>query len=190
MPPSEMKNAKIYKLVSDKTDEVYIGSCLIELERRLSGHKNSHNSCVSKKMFVDNAIVRIELLEALPDCKSRVEMRLRELHYFNTIKCININRPYLSEDDLKEWQRNHYIDNQTQRLEYQKIYDDANRERISEYQKVWRDNNRERISEYRKERRDKRKQPLRKVEPNTGVEGASPLAKLAVPPQAEAVQPQ
>ena len=43
--------SKIYKLVSNKTSDIYIGSCLMRLSTRLSQHKNKNNQAVSKKFL-------------------------------------------------------------------------------------------------------------------------------------------
>jgi hypothetical protein len=104
------ENAKIYKLVSNKTADVYIGSCLITLARRLGTHKSEDNRCCSKKMFADGAIITIVLIEALPNCKSKSEMKARELHYMTVMKCINVNRPFITETsivdgDNTEWHK-------------------------------------------------------------------------------------
>ena len=39
----DYSKGKIYKLVSNKTDDVYIGSCLMTLSTRLSKHRGKGN---------------------------------------------------------------------------------------------------------------------------------------------------
>jgi hypothetical protein len=127
------ENAKIYKLVSNKTEDVYIGSCLITLARRLGTHKSDYNKCSSKRMFeVPNAIITIVLIEALPNCKSKAEMKAKELHYMTVIPCINKNRPFVTDikivgGDTAEWMKARYVANATAILEQQKPYQTARR---------------------------------------------------------------
>ena len=102
---TDFSNGKIYKLVSTKTDDVYIGSCVIKLSARLSIHKNISNKCVSKKMFADDAIITICLIEAYP-CKSKNELKARELFYITSMKCINHNKPFIT--DLKYTDERYY----------------------------------------------------------------------------------
>jgi len=138
------ENAKIYKLVSNKTADVYIGSCLITLARRLGTHKSDYNECSSKKMFeVPNAIITIVLIEALPNCKSKAEMKARELHYMTIIPCINKNRPFVTDikivgGDSTEWQKAHYVANAPAIIEKIKKYQAKNATVIKEKKKQYR----------------------------------------------------
>jgi len=140
------ENAKIYKLVSNKTADVYIGSCLITLARRLGKHKGDYNSCSSKKMFeVPDAIITIVLIEALHNCKSKAEMKAKELHYMTTMQCINVNRPFVTDIQLvggddKEWQKAYREANAPAIREKSKEHYAKNapaiRERKNEYQAI------------------------------------------------------
>ena len=108
---TKYSNGKIYKLVSSKNSDVYIGSCFITLCKRLAVHKNPKNKCSSKKMFqVKDAIISIALIEAMPNCQSKAELKARELHYMTITQCININRPFITDitivdGDRTEWQK-------------------------------------------------------------------------------------
>ena len=113
---------KIYKLVSNKSSDVYIGSCLIELSRRLSAHKAPSNECVSKRMFVDNAVITIVLIEDYA-CENKNQLKARELHYITTINCINKNKPYVSDiqiinGDNKEWKKQYQLEHKEQIKQY------------------------------------------------------------------------
>ena len=101
-------NSKVYKLVSNKTADVYIGSTVCDLSKRLSSHKKKMNGCSSKKMFADGAVITIILLETVP-CKSKCELKARELHYITLMDCINVRKPFVTETsvvdgDRLEWQ--------------------------------------------------------------------------------------
>tara|TARA_R110000868_G_scaffold284158_1_gene544631 strand:- start:142 stop:681 length:540 start_codon:yes stop_codon:yes gene_type:complete len=147
MPP-QYQNAKIYKLVSNTTADVYIGSCLVDLCKRLGVHKAPTNACVSKRMFVDDAIITIVLIEALPECKSKAEMKARELFHITNNACININKPFVTETVYgAEWMSEYYKAHIEQSKEYYKKYYTANAEQIKKYNKA----NAEQIKEYQKE---------------------------------------
>ena len=42
------QNGKIYKLVSNISNDIYIGSTVNKLSHRLNKHKSKANKCVSK----------------------------------------------------------------------------------------------------------------------------------------------
>ena len=143
--------SKIYKLVSNKTEDIYIGSCLMRLSTRLSCHKNLSNKCASKKLFTNDAIITIVLLENYP-CNTKNELKARELHYITTNNCININKPFVCDipfSDIKAWhkeyrqantehRKEYYTINAEHKIEKQKIYNDMHKEQIEEYQKEYR----------------------------------------------------
>ena len=98
----DFSKAKIYKLVSTKTADIYIGSCLVELSRRLSKHKAPSNMAVSKSMFIDDAIITIVLLENY-QCENKNQLKARELHYITTLECININKPFITDVNYSDY---------------------------------------------------------------------------------------
>ena len=155
MPP-QYQNAKIYKLVSNKTADVYIGSCLVDLCKRLGVHKAPTNACSSRKMFVDDAIITIVLIEALPECKSKAEMKARELFHITNNACININKPFVTEtvygaEWISEYDKEYYKANAEHKKEQFKEYRKANAEKIKENKKEYRKAHAEKIKEQRKE---------------------------------------
>ena len=158
--------SKIYKLVSNKTEDIYIGSCLMRLSTRLSNHKNLSNTCASKKLFTNDAIITIVLLENYP-CNTKNELKARELHYITTNNCININKPFVCDipfSDIKAWhkeyrqantehRKEYYTINKEQLNEKQKEYYAINAEHKIEKQKIYNDMHKEQIEEYQKEYR-------------------------------------
>ena len=102
-------NAKIYKLTSPNTEEIYVGStCYKYLCERLSVHKYEHinkpenkNTSSSKLFKLGN--VKIELIE-LYSCNSRKELIQREQYWLETLpNCINKNKAYRSEEYKKAY---------------------------------------------------------------------------------------
>ena len=160
----DFSKAKIYKLVSNKSSDVYIGSCLVDLSKRLYGHKKASNNCVSKGMFVNDAIISIVLIEDCP-CENKNQLKARELHYITTINCININKPFITDvnyGDGKEWNKQYYETNKEQIAQYyetnkeqilqkQKQYNAINKEQIAQQKAQYNAINKERIAQQQKQ---------------------------------------
>ena len=127
--------SKIYKLVSNKTEDIYIGSCLMRLSTRLSQHKNKSNQAVSKKLFTDDAIITIVLVESFP-CNTKNELKARELHHITTNNCINANKPFVCEipyADTKAYTKAYNIANKENHKEYYAINAEHIKSKAKEY---------------------------------------------------------
>ena len=101
------QNGKIYKLVSNISNDIYIGSTVNKLSHRLNAHKNKANQCVSKQLFSNDAVIQIILIESFP-CINKSELTAREHHYITTLVCINKCIPFITDvvivnGDTKEW---------------------------------------------------------------------------------------
>ena len=123
-------NSKIYKLISNLTKDIYIGSTTRSLKYRLAIHKAPSNEATSKKLFDNGAIVNIVLIEDYP-CACKNDLKLREIHYINTIPCINKNRPFisnytLSSADKKEWTRQY----RNEHIDKMKSYNNLHKDQI------------------------------------------------------------
>lgn len=144
---TKYKNGKIYKLVSSLTADVYVGSTILKLNRRLSHHKshyklfieNEFRDCASFRLFEKGKNeVRIELIEDY-SCNCKSELEIRERYWIeNTVNCINKKIPTRT---VKEYRQ-------------------AHKEAISEREKEYRKANREVILERKKEYRQANKQVL------------------------------
>ena len=128
------QNGKIYRLVSNKTEDVYYGSTVEKLSVRKSKHK-CDKTCISRKLFENDAIVTIILVEEF-HCNSKMELEARELFYITNNPCINNNKPFISELNYG--------------IEYQKEYREANKESVKEYVKKYYETNKEALLEQKK----------------------------------------
>jgi hypothetical protein len=117
------KNGKIYKIVSDKTDMIYIGSTITTLNTRLSNHKVKNTN--SKEIFEIDSNPKIILLEEYP-CRNKRELETRERYYIENNDCINKNIPTRSKEESKKEYRNNH-------KEYNKEYYTNHIEEIKEY---------------------------------------------------------
>ena len=133
--------AKIYKLSSLVNDKVYIGSTCNPLNVRMAQHILSHwafksgnnSKCISSYDIIDTEEYKIQLLE---EC-SIEERFIREQHYIDTIKCVNLNSAYtgiIGNQKTKEswnyYQRMHYALNRQAHLSRKLSYYKSNKEKI------------------------------------------------------------
>jgi len=145
------KRGKIYRLACTETLDIYIGSTIKTLKKRLRIHRCKGNTCESK-YFIDPVI---ELIELYP-CNNRLELRKREQYYIDTNECINKYKSYISEKDRKETDRKYRLDNKEKRNEYNRQYHQDNKEKRkekrNEYNRQYRLDNKEKIKEKSKEK--------------------------------------
>ena len=149
---NEYQEGKIYKIVSDVSDEVYYGSTCKTLTERLKKHVGNFNCFIknhptdykdilrSKKrssnadrltmsfVVIDSGLenVRIELVENYP-CDNKKELHEREKHYIKNNECVNKFIPSRSIQEYKE-------DNRDNILKRKKQYRNSHKEEIKTYQ--------------------------------------------------------
>jgi hypothetical protein len=84
---ADYSKAKIYRIVSEKTDRLYVGSTTRPLLQRYREHRNlhkryvkgktrAHHTCTSSSIFKYND-ARIELIEEYP-CANKLQLDKRE----------------------------------------------------------------------------------------------------------------
>jgi len=97
-----INGGRIYKIVSDKTDKIYIGSTAKSLEERLETHEHFYEKWINRnfrrKYCTSFEILKygeynIILIEELKDCYSYEDLRKREGYYQinNFFICVNTN---------------------------------------------------------------------------------------------------
>jgi hypothetical protein len=151
------ENGKIYKIVCNKTGEIYIGSTCRTLEQRLYSHETYTKYCSSWKIL-KNRNYSIELIERFP-CSSRLALEYRETYFQRQLKCVNAQ---LARRSISEWCK----DNKEHRLQYKKQYREKNKEQISAREKIYREKNKESISAREKVYREKNKEHISKKNKN------------------------
>jgi hypothetical protein len=135
-------NSKIYKLICDNSDLIYIGSTTQKLYKRLNEHKKK--DCSSKKLF-ELGNVKIILIEEVK-CENKEQLIKREQYYIDKYKnnIINDNNAY------------------TDQKKYNKEYRIKNKDKIKEKRKEWNKEycikNKDKIKEYRIKNKDKNKE--------------------------------
>ena len=143
---ADYSKGKIYRIVSDKTDQVYIGSTVQTLERRFGVHKSHFKKgtyCASAELL-KLGDARIELVRDFP-CNSKRE--LEKVEDDEMIACCKVVNCQRASRTRVEW----YKDNKEERIEKGKAYYQANKAEIDEKGKAYYEANRAVIAEYHKE---------------------------------------
>ena len=96
----DYNNGKIYKIISNKTNDIYIGSTTGALSRVLVNHRHGYKLYKQNKgIYWDSIAIlkhdtdqyyysKIILIETFP-CKSRDELLAREQYWIEQLPCIN-----------------------------------------------------------------------------------------------------
>lgn len=154
-------NSKIYKIISDFTDKIYIGSTIGLLHERLSSHRKSLKSYLEQKtsyyssyellnQFEDCQII---LIESYP-CNSKEELRARERYHIeqNREICVNMKLQEKARlwrakniERFKEWEQKYRTDYLEERKAYEKEYREAHREQLNDSHRQYYNENREKL---------------------------------------------
>jgi hypothetical protein len=129
---NKYEDGKIYKIICNTTNKIYIGSTTESLYRRLKRHeyyyKNYVNNTkfkykchISSREIIQNNNYKIELIEDYP-CFNKQELLYRERYWIEKIECINILVPIVSVEERKLTK---------------KEYAEKNKEYFKEKQKQW-----------------------------------------------------
>jgi len=70
----------IYSIECLTTNEVYIGSTTLKINKRIDAHKSSLNRCVSKGI-IERGNYKVNILEEV-SCDSKKELLMKEREYF------------------------------------------------------------------------------------------------------------
>jgi group I intron endonuclease len=146
---------KIYKIVNDVNDDIYIGSTVKQLSNRMAGHRSHSKILDNAKVYEFMRLIGVEhfdiiLLESFP-CNSKEELRAREHYYISTLKpVLNTND---SIDDVEKRIKNHrassklYAETHKSDISIKNIvYYEQNKQVICEKVKKYRDANKAKIN--------------------------------------------
>ena len=140
--------------------DLYIGSTT-DFYNRKSNHKYKCNlengknydlniyKCIRANGGWDNwSMIEIEKFP----CKDSLEARARERYWCEQLNAtLNSNKPYITDNEIKEYKEEYYQNNKDKLLEYQNKYYNNNKDEIKEYKKEHYKDNKEKIKEQRKQ---------------------------------------
>ena len=135
---SKLNNAKIYKIVDNINDNVYIGSTCKSLKYRLTEHKSSYKRFLkglygNTKSFdiLKNNNYKIELLENC-NIKTKQELLARERYYIENNECLNKAIPGRYDKGRQQYQKDYYNDNKEKLKVSAKTNREVNKNKLNE----------------------------------------------------------
>ncbi len=145
--PKDFSQAKVYKIVCNTTQEIYVGSTTKQyLSQRLASHRKSFKDWkkgtygfVSSYPIMERGNYTIELIEACP-CQCWDELLAREGFWIKELDCVNQRVPGRTREEYRH-------DNAEKLKTISKAYREANPEREKERSKAYREANPEKIKE-------------------------------------------
>ena len=163
------KDGKVYKIIDNTTNNIYIGSTAQDrLCRRLQKHvsdykqylKGNRKCYASSFDILKNGDYYIELIEKVP-CDSRDELTKREGHYVRTLECVNKNVPGRT---MKEWQKKYHEEHKEEIKEWRKKHYEENKEEYNKKGKEYRSKkkNKARRKKYCEEHKEEHKEYRKK----------------------------
>tara|TARA_R110000868_G_scaffold217925_1_gene468070 strand:- start:3566 stop:4189 length:624 start_codon:yes stop_codon:yes gene_type:complete len=169
------ENGKIYKIVSNHTDKIYIGStCKERLCQRLAKHKANYTEWLKYKKNYTSSFelfelgdVEIILIENF-NCKTKDELFKKEKEYIEKYKDIIVNkkRPVITKIEKNETAKKYDMEHKEYKKQYRKIYNENNKEKIKQSTRIYNENHKEELKQYQKiyneNNKEKIKQNLRK----------------------------
>ncbi len=178
---NKYQNGKIYKIVSNSSDDVYYGSTIETLSSRLGHHranykgwKNGKYHYVTSFKLIEMNDYEIVLVEKYA-CTDKSELFARERFYIENNHCVNKVIPGRTiqeyNADNKDRKRKYYEDNKDKIKEYRKdnearikeakkVYREKNKAQLKIANKAYCDENKDRIKEARKAYHEKNKARL------------------------------
>ena len=159
-------NGKIYKIVSNQTDLIYIGSTTQSLSQRKAIHlSDKYNTCSSREIlqYEDARIILIEKYS----CNDNEELKQREQYFMDKFraegfKLVNKQRAFgldlqRRKNTIKEWSEK----NKEKMNENHKKWREENKERDNQNHKKWCEENKERDNEIKRKWSQKNKEKLK-----------------------------
>ena len=155
---NKYNDSKIYKIVDNTSDKVYIGStCQKYISQRLQGHVknykrfvNGQHHFVSSYEILKNGNYDIILLENV-NCETIEQLKARERYFIETTQnCVNKQIPNRTNKE-------YHNDNKEKYKQQSKEYYESNKDMILQRVKTYKENNKEKCLETHKSYYEKNK---------------------------------
>ena len=158
----DYKNGKIYQILNNINDEVYVGSTVQPLSKRMYDHRMGckYQNCNFYKMMKEIGPDKfyIELIELYP-CNSKEELTAREGYFIRERGTLNVaiigrTPKQWSEDNkehLKQYKHNYYEKNMEHLSKQHKQYNENNKEHLKQHKKQYYETNKEYFKQLKKQ---------------------------------------
>ena len=186
MGDNTYQNGRIYKIVDNGYNKMYIGSTIQSLCNRMSEHRKRFNKyrngqdtnytssfVIFEEYGMDNC--KIELIELFP-CGSKEELHKQEGFHIKSNDCVNrlvtgrTRHDWYKDnkDVIQDKQRQYAMNHKEQIKEYKKKYFEEHKDELTRKSKEWYQANRDAIlaqcKEYRETHRDKKREADKKYQ--------------------------
>ena len=155
----DYSKGKVYRILSNSTDEIYIGSTINPLYKRFGQHKCDYKaylrgefSYVTSFEIIKYDDCKIVLVENC-SCENIEQLRARERYWIENLECVNKQIPGRTK---KEWEEA----NKERLSEKKQQWNEDNKEKIAEQKAQYRADNKEKISEYKAEYRQNNRKKI------------------------------
>ena len=133
----DYSEAKIYKIIDNTNDNIYIGSTCQKLSQRLSEHVRHYKSYKESKRqnymssfkIIENGDYDIILIKEY-NCESKEQLLKKERYYIEKYQCINKNIPGRKK---QEYSKEYYENNKNVLIKKMKEYREANKDVMKQY---------------------------------------------------------
>ncbi len=140
----DYSKGKIYKIIDNTNDNIYIGSTVKKLSRRLTNHRADYKRYLSGKTsyissfdIIKNGDYDIILIEDVPNCQNIEQLKKKEREYIDKFDCVN---KYIPTRTKKESDKIYRYNNKEKKEEYNQQYYQKNKdyfkEKKEEYNKI------------------------------------------------------
>lgn len=157
----DYQNGRIYKIVNDVCDDIYIGSTTQPLSKRIAMHRSKAKEKPQRRIYQKFNEIGVEhfkivLIEEYK-CNNKEELVAREDYYIRLMKP-DLNSRHAHRTDLqkKDYDKDYYSINK----DTIKQYRSNNKDKINQYSKDYYSKNKEKLNQNTKEYRTKNKSKL------------------------------
>jgi hypothetical protein len=123
--------------ICHQVSDVYVGATTYSLKKRFNEHKSAFIREDTRysvvELFTRYGQENLEILE-LEQCEIE-NKQLREQHWIDIFRGVNIRRAHCTKEDLIEMNKKSYLKNQDKRLQYAKEYYEKDKDTIAERMK-------------------------------------------------------
>ena len=136
----DYKNGKIYKITSDSTDKIYIGSTCQPLYKRIGEHRNHYKVFLNGKGTLTTSFELIALGDAIITliedypCERKEQLHARERYYIEVNKDVCVNK-FIPGRTIKEYNSEYYQANIDKLKEANNKYHQENKDKLKDYAK-------------------------------------------------------
>ena len=132
MDISKYRNGKIYMITTENSNDIYIGSTILTLTKRLQIHESEYRTgkyCSSQEIL-KHGNYKILLVKKFA-CNSLFELETEETKIQKSLICVNKHLARLTDDEKRQNQRKYRIENKESKKQYNNKYRIENKDRLT-----------------------------------------------------------